>query len=89
VDAEKIGKAVLLLGAGRMKTTDTVDHAVGATDLLKIGEQVSKGDPLLTMHINSTNRLAEAEKLYMDAFIFSDAPVSPPPFINELILPEE
>ncbi|HNR93991.1 MAG TPA: thymidine phosphorylase [Kiritimatiellia bacterium] len=89
VDAEKIGKAVLLLGAGRMKTTDTVDHAVGATDLLKIGEQVSKGDPLLTMHINSTNRLAEAEKLFMDAFIFSDAPVSPPPFINELILPEE
>ncbi len=89
VDAEKIGKAVLLLGAGRMKTTDAVDHAVGATDLLKIGEQVSKGDPLLTMHINSTNRLAEAEKLFMDAFTFSDAPVSPPPFINELILPEE
>lgn len=89
VDAEKIGKAVLLLGAGRMKTTDKVDHAVGATELLKIGEQVSKGDPLLTMHINSKDRLAEAEKLFMDAFTFSDAPVNPPPFINELILPEE
>lgn len=89
VDAEKIGKAVLLLGAGRMKTTDKVDHAVGVTNLMKIGEKVSKGDPLLTMHINSQDRLAEAEQFFMDAFTFSDEPVVPPPFINELILPED
>ncbi|MGD9874496.1 MAG: thymidine phosphorylase [Kiritimatiellia bacterium] len=89
VDAEKIGKAVLLLGAGRMKTTDKVDHAVGVTDLLKIGEKVSKGSPLLTMHINSKDRLAEAEQFFTDAFTFSDKPFTPPPFINELILPED
>ena len=32
-DAEAIGRAALLLGAGRAKTTDTIDHAVGLSNL--------------------------------------------------------
>ncbi|MCX6997894.1 MAG: thymidine phosphorylase, partial [Kiritimatiellaeota bacterium] len=37
-DAEYIGRACLLLGAGRAQITDTVDPAVGVADLVKIGE---------------------------------------------------
>ena len=46
VDAELIGKACLILGAGRQKTGDTIDHAVGIAQMKKPGEAVKKGDPL-------------------------------------------
>ncbi|MGQ9663399.1 MAG: thymidine phosphorylase, partial [Kiritimatiellia bacterium] len=42
-DAELIGKACLVLGAGRCRVEDRVDYAVGASGIKKIGEPVEKG----------------------------------------------
>ena len=39
VHAEQIGKACVLLGAGRTKTDDKVDFAVGVSDLIKEGDE--------------------------------------------------
>ena len=70
-DAEGIGKACAVLGAGRTAVTDTVDHAVGITDLVKIGEHAEKGQPLLTIHGNEQNKV-DAAILFLDnAFVLS------------------
>ncbi len=88
VSAEHIGRAVIVLGGGRSRTEDEVDHAVGVTDLAKIGERVEAGDPLLTIHANDEQKLEEAKALLSKAFRFSDEAVSPEPLIKEIISPE-
>jgi len=71
VDAELIGKACVVLGAGRTKVEDGIDPAVGITGILKTGDHVEKGEPLLTIHANKQERLEQAGILLDEAFRFS------------------
>jgi thymidine phosphorylase len=57
-----------VLGAGRSKTTDTVDPGAGISGLLKRGERVTAGSPLGVLHASVETRLDEAEMLLKDAF---------------------
>lgn len=51
VDTRGIGIGIVELGGGRAKPTDTVDHAVGLTNIAGLGEEVGKGArPLATVH---------------------------------------
>jgi pyrimidine-nucleoside phosphorylase len=85
-DAELIGKACLALGAGRRKVTDAVDHAVGLTGIMKIGERIEKGQPLLTLHANDKGKLSEALSLLEDAFRISSSRRCPPTLIGSILL---
>jgi pyrimidine-nucleoside phosphorylase len=84
-DAESIGRACLILGAGRTRTDQAVDFAVGATGIRKIGEPVRKGEPLLTLHANDEAALASALALLPRAFVIAGRPVRPPPLVHERI----
>jgi len=88
VDAERVGKACVVLGAGRVKTDDKVDFAVGVSNLMQVGEKVTKGQPLVVVHANDENRLDEARKLLDGAFTISQGLVKPPPLVYETLLPE-
>ena len=85
VDAGQLGRAVLVLGAGRVKVEDAVDHAVGASGLVKIGERVEQGQPLCTLHANDGKRLAESLALAEKAFEILDGEVETPALIVEKI----
>jgi pyrimidine-nucleoside phosphorylase len=50
LDAESVGLAVQRLGGGRRQKGDAIDVGVGATVHVKVGEHVSAGDTLLTLH---------------------------------------
>ena len=50
MDTRAIGLAVVDLGGGRRVATDTVDPAVGLSDVLPLGTRVAGGDPLLRVH---------------------------------------
>jgi len=52
VSAEAIGRAVLVMGAGRKKANAPIDFAVGVSGLAKIGEKIETGQPLVTLHAN-------------------------------------
>ncbi len=85
VHADRVGRACLLLGAGRRKTDDRVDPAVGVSGLAKAGERVEKGQLLATVHANGEGPLEEAVRLLREAFVLSDGPVDPPPLVAERI----
>jgi pyrimidine-nucleoside phosphorylase len=78
VDAESIGRAVLVLGGGRQKTDSTIDYAVGTSGLAKIGDEVKAGDTLVTLHANSEETLAQAMVYIEQAFVIVDTPVTAP-----------
>jgi len=85
VDAERIGQACVLLGAGRRTTDDAVDPAVGISGLVKVGERVDKGQALAVIHANDDSRLTEAKRRIAGAFTFSDREIEPPPLILDRI----
>jgi len=49
IDAEKVGRVSLSLGAGREKTGDRIDPLAGITLAVKVGDRVSIGQPLATL----------------------------------------
>jgi pyrimidine-nucleoside phosphorylase len=82
VNAEAIGRAALLLGAGRTQVTDKIDPAAGITALKKIGETVTVGETMAILHTNHRDRLEEALALSAGAFRITAEHVSPPPLIT-------
>lgn len=85
VDAQAVGKAVLVLGGGRVKTDSSIDHAVGISKLAKIGDEISSGDPLAEIHANDEPKLEEARNLLQSAFDLIDQSVATPPRVIETI----
>ena len=70
VDAEAIGRAAVLLGAGRARVGDRVDHAAGIRLAVGPGDRVAKGAPLLELHHNGPAGLADARNLAAEAIAF-------------------
>lgn len=50
IDTRAIGMSVVALGGGRTRSADPVDHAVGLTDLVMLGETVETGQPIAMVH---------------------------------------
>jgi pyrimidine-nucleoside phosphorylase len=53
MDAINIGKAAVMLGAGRERKNDPIDLAVGIVVHQKVGSRINTGDPLFTVHANN------------------------------------
>ncbi|MBN1180006.1 MAG: thymidine phosphorylase [Anaerolineae bacterium] len=88
VDAAQVGLAVMALGGGRAKKGDALDHAVGVVTHVKVGDRVSRGAPLLTLHANDAQRLAEARERLLAAHIIGPQAVDPLPlFYGRIALP--
>ena len=49
IDAEKVGRVALALGAGRLEKTDRIDPLAGITLAVKRGDRVAVGAPLATL----------------------------------------
>lgn len=78
-DALSVGQAALVLGAGRERKTDAVDHSVGVEALVKIGAEVRVGQPVARLY--GERRVEEAETLLRGALAISSEKVTPPPAI--------
>jgi pyrimidine-nucleoside phosphorylase len=65
---EQIGTAGVLLGGGRQKKEDSVDPAVGIMVHKKLGDKVSAGEALCTVHYNSVERLEQARPLILKSY---------------------
>lgn len=79
VHARLFGEAVVLLGGGRAKKGDSIDHAVGAVVHVKVGDSVERGQPLFTLHANSRETLEQARQHLQPAIAWSETPVAPLP----------
>ncbi len=85
VDALDVALAALRLGAGRAKVEDPIDHAVGVSALVKVGERVEAGAPLCLIHASDEKALAEAKATLAKAIVVDDAAVAAPRLIDEII----
>jgi pyrimidine-nucleoside phosphorylase len=65
---EQVGTAGVLLGGGREKKEDSVDPSVGIIVHKKLGDTVTAGDALCTVHYNSAERLERARPLLQQSY---------------------
>lgn len=85
MNALHIGKATMLLGAGREKIGDVIDYTVGLKLLHKPGDYVQKGEPLAVIHAAEKNTIA-AEQMIMDSLQWSREPVNKPALIIDTVI---
>ena len=84
-DAESLGRAALLLGAGRTRTSDTIDPAAGISGIRKTGECVSRGDALAALHAADRAAIEQARPLVESAFDIRDQRPTVPNLILETL----
>lgn len=85
IDAEKVGRASMLLGAGREKITDAIDHSAGIILNRKVGEQVRPGEPIALFHCNDESWASEAEEIFMSGVEIGPDRVAQKSVIVEII----
>lgn len=85
-NAREYGRASLILGAGREKKEDAVDHAAGIYIAKKLGDRVEKGDIIAYLHTNKPQALKEAETILLAATTIGERAPTPTPLIKSVIL---
>ena len=68
LDAEEIGKTLVLLGGGRIRKEDKIDSSVGIVLNKKIGDVVEENDVLAYVHANDEAKGKEAVKKVREAY---------------------
>ncbi len=84
IDGEALGLAVVGLGGGRKVESDQVNPSVGLTEMVGLGDAVSRGDPLCVLHAADEDAAVAAAMAVQSAITIGAAPV-PQPLIIERI----
>ncbi len=85
IDAELIGQASSMIGAGRDTKEDVIDPAVGVILEVKVGQKIDAGSILCRIYYTSEEHLEEAAELVEDAFKISQQPVEERDLILEVV----
>ena len=67
MQAELVGRAAVVLGAGRDRADAGVDSAAGINILAPVGATVRRGDPVFALACNDAARLPAAKALLAQA----------------------
>jgi thymidine phosphorylase len=85
IHAEQVGRAAMLLGAGRERVGDTIDPAVGVIVKSHRGEQVRSGDGLVEVHYRADERVGAALDLLQQAWTIGEMAPPPQPTVLETV----
>jgi len=81
MDAEAVGRASVVLGAGRETKEDAIDPAAGIVLRKKTGDFVKKGEVIACLHTEKEETLEKAEEMLLRAMEFSAEKPELPPLI--------
>ena len=83
LDALLLGKAFVVLGAGRNIKTDNIDYDAGIVLSVKKGDKISKGNAIMTLYSSKESKLKDAEILAKASYEISNiAPQNEPLIID-------
>lgn len=85
MNAEGIGTAAQMIGAGREKKEDTIDHAVGLIMHKRLGDAVKTSEPICTFYVNDETRLDDAVALLKKSVSISGEQPARTPMVYEVI----
>ena len=85
LNAEKVGIASLLAGAGRETKDDVIDYGAGIILSKKMGSYVNKGDILATIYTSDMSRIEKSEEMLLSAYTMSNEKPAKVDIIHKII----
>jgi pyrimidine-nucleoside phosphorylase len=85
VHARTVGETAVVLGAGRMKKGEPIDHSVGILVMVKVGQKVEAGQPLFVIHARDDDSMQEARNNLVGAVEISKTKVEPLPLFYGIV----
>ena len=82
--SEEIGRASVLLGAGRMTKADSIDPGAGIRLTAQYGDRIAQGDPLMTLYAQKESQLDEAEAFLQGAVCIAETEPEQRPLIRKI-----
>lgn len=76
IKTEEIGKAAMVIGAGRETKESIIDHAVGIKILKKVGDKVEKGDLIAQIFYNDNKNIENSKDMLLDSYVIDDMKIS-------------
>lgn len=83
--SDHLGIAAMMLGAGRLTKESPVDPSAGIVILRKPGDEVKRGDPLMTLHTNNAALFESASRELEEAVLIGDEKPEEVPLIIDCI----
>ena len=81
IQAEEIGRASMLLGAGRTRVDAPIDYGAGIMLRAKPGDRVSAGDALADLAVGAHAQVEQALELAASAYVIAAEPAAPAPLV--------
>ena len=72
IKTEEIGKAAMVIGAGRETKESIIDHAVGIKILKKVGDKVEKGDLIAQIFYNDDKNVETSKNMLLDSYVIDN-----------------
>ncbi len=85
MQAELIGRAAQVLGAGRATKEDSIDPAVGLIMHKRVGDKVEKGEAFCTLYVNDEKNLDDAITTMKDAVCIGAKPDEVAPMVYAVV----
>ncbi len=85
INAENIGSAAMMIGAGRKELGDKIDYEVGIILNKTIGDYVRENESLATLYINDETQLDNAKNIILSSIEFSNNPILKKDLIYKVI----
>jgi pyrimidine-nucleoside phosphorylase len=85
INARMVAEVAVLLGAGRARKEDPIDHSVGIVLHSKVGQRIEKDQPLFTIYARAQSEAQAAQQNLHAAHCFSDQPCKALPLFYDVI----
>ncbi|MCK5041462.1 MAG: thymidine phosphorylase, partial [Sphingomonadales bacterium] len=89
MNVKAVGMAVVALGGGRTSSDQKIDHRVGLSNVLGLGDDTSADTPLCMVHAASEADADEAEARILAAVDVGEGDVMVTPAIRQFIYPDD
>jgi thymidine phosphorylase len=73
MDGQKIGEAIIAMGGGRTYTGQPIDHSVGLCFERPLGENVSRGEPIVRILCDNPQKAEYAARLLTEAIAIEES----------------
>ncbi|WP_337028700.1 thymidine phosphorylase [Pantoea eucalypti] len=79
MDTRALGLAVVAMGGGRQRASDSIDYSVGFSEMITLGERADAQRPLAMIHASSQDKWQQAAAAVKAALVLGDsAPAETP-----------
>ena len=85
MDAEAIGRAAMILGAGRAEKDDVIDHSAGIVLKKKTGDAVRAGETIATLYTSKEESILDASPVFLNGLVFSTKKVEKSALVKKII----